>query len=54
MIGGERQGRSRWKTPGLYREDSDICYFHTTYGDKARKCKPGCLWTRGNGQAAEN
>jgi hypothetical protein len=34
-------GRSRRKTPGPYKEDSDICYFHTKYGDKARKCKPG-------------
>jgi hypothetical protein len=47
-----RQGRSCRKTPGPYKEDSDICYFHATYGDKARKCKPGCLWTAGNGQAA--
>jgi hypothetical protein len=29
------QGRSCRKTPGPYKEDSDICYFHTTYGDKA-------------------
>jgi len=35
-----RPGCSRRKTPGPYKEDSDICYFHTTYGDKARKCKP--------------
>jgi hypothetical protein len=49
-----RQGCSRRMTPGLYKEDSDICYFHTTHGDKARKCKPGCLWTAGNGLAAEN
>ncbi len=27
-----RQGRSRQKTPGPYRDDSDICYFHITYG----------------------
>jgi hypothetical protein len=47
-------GRSCRKTPGLYKEDSDICYFHTTYGDKARKCKPGCQWIPGNGVAAEN
>jgi hypothetical protein len=49
-----RQGRSRRKTPSPYKEDSDICYFHNTYSDKARKCKPGWLWTAGNGLAAEN
>jgi hypothetical protein len=49
-----RQGRSRRKTPRPYKEDSDICYFHTTYGDKVRKCKTGCQWTAGNGLAAEN
>jgi hypothetical protein len=49
-----RQGRSRRNTPGPYKEDSTICYFHTTYGDKARKCKHGCQWTAGNGLAAEN
>ncbi len=49
-----RQGRSRRKTPGPYRDDSDICYYHITYGEQARKCKPGCQWVRGNGSAAEN
>jgi hypothetical protein len=44
---GERRspshlGCSRRKTPTPYKEDSDICYFHTAYGDKARKCKPRC------------
>jgi hypothetical protein len=47
-----RQGRSRRKTPGPYRDDSDICYYHTTYGEQARKCKPGCQWVPGNGSAA--
>jgi hypothetical protein len=32
-----RPGRSRRKTPGLYKDDSDICYYHTTYDDQARK-----------------
>ncbi len=48
------QGRSRRKTPGPYKDDSDICYYHTTYGKQARKCKPGFQWVPGNGSAAEN
>ncbi len=47
------QGRSHRKTPWPHREDSEICYYCTTYGDKAKKCKPGCLWT-GNTQASGN
>ncbi len=49
-----RPGRSRRKTLGPYKEDSDICYYHTTYRNQARKCKPGCQWIPGNGVAAEN
>jgi hypothetical protein len=49
-----RPGRSRRKTPGPYKGDSDICYYPITYGDQARKCKPGCQWVPGNGSAAEN
>ncbi len=49
-----RQERSRRKTPGPYKDDSDNCYYHTTYGEQARKCKPGCQWVPGNGSAAEN
>ncbi len=44
-----RQGRSRRKTPGPYKDDSDICYYHTTYGEQAIKCKPGCQWVPGKG-----
>ncbi len=49
-----RQGCSCRKTPGPYKDDSDICFFHTTYGKRAMKCKPGCQWVPGNGSAAEN
>jgi hypothetical protein len=49
-----RQGRSRRKTPGHYKEDSDICFYHITYGEQAIKCKPGCQWVPGNGSAAGN
>jgi hypothetical protein len=49
-----RPGRSRLKTPSPYMEDSGICFYHTTYGNQARKCKPGCQWIPGNGVAAEN
>jgi hypothetical protein len=49
-----RQGRSRKKTPGLYKEDGEICYYHHTYGDRVMKCKPGCQWVPGNGSAAES
>ncbi len=49
-----RQGRSSRKTPGPYKDDSDICYYHTTYSDKARKCKPGRQWVPGNRSAAKN
>jgi hypothetical protein len=49
-----RPGRSHRKIPGPYKDDSDICYYHTTYGNQARKCKPGCQWIPGNGAAAKN
>jgi hypothetical protein len=39
---------------GTYKDDSDICYYHTTYGEQAIKCKPGCQWVPGNGSAAGN
>ncbi len=49
-----RQGRSRWKTPGPYKDDSNICFYHTSYGEQARKCKPGCQWVPGNGSRELN
>jgi hypothetical protein len=41
-----RPGRSCGRTPCPYKDNSNICYYHTTYGDQARKCKPGCQWVR--------
>jgi hypothetical protein len=49
-----RQGCSRRKTPRPYKDDSDIWYYRTTYGEQAIKCKPGCQWVPGNGSAARN
>jgi hypothetical protein len=48
------RGATARRPPGPYRDDSDICYYHITYGEQARKCKPGCQWVPGNGSAAEN
>lgn len=31
----------------------DICWFHATYGDKARRCRPGCQYKSGKGQASK-
>jgi hypothetical protein len=36
-----RPGGSRRKTPGPYKEDSDICYYHTTYGNQRESASPG-------------
>jgi hypothetical protein len=49
-----RQGRSHRKTPGPYKDDSDICFYHTTYGEQAIKCKPGCQWVQGKESATGN
>ncbi len=45
-----RQRRSRQRTPGPQQNKSDVCFYHTAFGDKAKKCKPGCVWP-GNGRA---
>lgn len=26
------------------KENSEYCYYHATYGEKARRCKPPCKW----------
>jgi len=45
-----RHRRSRQRTPGPQQNKSDVCFYHTAFGDKAKKCKPGCVWP-GNGRA---
>nr|CDS30456.1 gag pol polyprotein [Hymenolepis microstoma] len=30
----------RWRSPA--RHDDTVCYHHRMYGDKAKKCQPGC------------
>jgi hypothetical protein len=45
--------RHRKQTPAARGGDDSVCYFHNTFGDKAKKCKPGCSWS-GNGSAAGN
>ena len=39
------QSRSRSQS----RSDPEVCWYHTTFGDKARKCNPPCKFTQGNG-----
>ncbi len=46
-----RKGRGSCKTPGPHQDDNEVCFYHNTCGDKARKCKPSWQWA-GNGQAA--
>jgi hypothetical protein len=45
------KGAAARRPPRPHKEDSEICYYQTTYSEKAKICKPGCLWT-GNGLAA--
>ena len=28
----------------LSKMQAELCYFHWTYGDKAQKCEPPCVW----------
>jgi hypothetical protein len=38
------QGQSRRQTPGPRCNGGDFRYFHATYRNRAKKCKPGCMW----------
>nr|CDS32283.1 gag pol polyprotein [Hymenolepis microstoma] len=44
------QNRRRSITPRRHRSpsrlDDQICYYHRTYGDKARRCQPGCQYMK--------
>ncbi len=39
-----RHRRSRQRTPGPQQNKIDACFYHTAFGEKAKKCKPGCAW----------
>ncbi len=48
-----QQGRSGRQTLATRVGNNSFCYFRITFGDKAKKCKPGCSRS-GNRSAAEN
>jgi hypothetical protein len=37
----ELSGRGSNKTPCPHQDDSEVCFYHNTYGNKSRKCKLG-------------
>lgn len=54
--GNGTNGRSRSKTPHR-NDDQDTatpgpCWFHSKFGDKAKKCRPGCTFKSGNGSGS--
>jgi hypothetical protein len=36
------------QTPGPARDGSDLCWYHASWGKKAKKCRPGCSWQAEN------
>jgi hypothetical protein len=48
-----QQGRSGKQTLAARGGNNSFCYFHITFGDKAKKSKPGCSRS-GNESAAGN
>lgn len=39
------------KTKSVHPDPSQLCFYHRTFGEAARKCKQPCAWTRGNDSA---
>jgi len=43
-----RQNVARSQMPGPARDSSDLCWYHASWGKKAKKCRPGCSWQAEN------
>lgn len=39
-----RTSYSQRRSPSPFRRNSNLCFYHTTYGSKARKCEKPCSW----------
>lgn len=39
-----RQITARAQTPGPRGDGGDFCWYHASWGKKAKKCRPGCSW----------
>lgn len=45
-----RRGQTPGRTTGDYPDENGLCYFHATYGSRARNCRKPCTF-QGNGKA---
>ncbi len=41
---GRRGGISRRGSDQVASPRTSMCYYHATYGEKAKYCQEGCLW----------
>ena len=40
----QRPGREQTPSSPEQRYDSNLCFYHERYGNRARHCKPPCVW----------